>query len=138
MMGDLRTPTVVLEQRGAFIKNPQRRAERELEPVPTGKLGPAPKHLPDAAKKTWKELAKILPPGVATNCDRWTVEMAVRLMTRERGQLQPPLLCSERGQLLQCLMQMGMTPVSRSKVHAIPQKPEAEDDFAEFESTTKQ
>jgi phage terminase small subunit len=134
-MGDTRTPTAVLEARGSFVKNPKLRAARELEPKPTGPLGAPPKHLSPPEKKTWKELSKILPEGVAMNTDGWVVEMAVRLMTRERGQLPPPLLCSERGQLIACLMQLGMTPVSRSKVAVVPTKSEAEDDFAEFNSS---
>jgi hypothetical protein len=118
-----RTSTAILESRGAFVHNPGRRASRANEPRPTAQLGRPPKHLPDEEKRTWRELARIAPPGVLTNSDRWLAEIAVRLMTQVR---QGNARTMHFGQLLQCLGRMGLTPSDRSRVSALPQ-PTAED-----------
>ena len=111
-----RTSTAMLEARGAFVHNPGRRVARANEPRPTGQLGRPPKHLADDEKKTWRELARISPPGVLANSDRWFVEMTVRLMTRVR---QGTAKTMDTGQLLQCLGRMGLTPADRSRVSAV-------------------
>jgi hypothetical protein len=112
-----RTSTAVLESRGAFVHNPGRRVARANEPRPTGQLGRPPKHLANDEKKTWRELARISPPGVLTNSDRWFAEMAVRLMTRVR---QGTARTMEFSQLVQCLAKMGLSPADRSRVSAVP------------------
>jgi hypothetical protein len=112
-----RTSTASLESRGAFVHNPGRRVARANEPRPTGALGRPPKHLLDEEKRIWRELARIAPPGVLTNSDRWLAEIAVRLMTRTR---QGTARTMEFSQLVQCLAKMGLTPADRSRVSAVP------------------
>ena len=119
-----RISTAILEARGAFIHNPGRRVARANEPKPTGQLGRPPKHLASDEKKIWRELARIVPPGVLTNSDRWFVEMTVRLMPCLR---QRTVTASQIGQLLQCLGRMGLTPADRSRVSVVP-LPAAEKD----------
>ena len=113
-----RTPTSILEARGAYVNHPERRADRVNEPQPSGPLGPPPTHLTKEQKKIWKELVKIAPPGVLTNCDRWTVERCVQLVAKMRV---GNLMALEGSQLITCLSKLGMTPTDRSKVSVIAQ-----------------
>jgi phage terminase small subunit len=124
-----RTSTAILEARGSFVHNPGRKAARANEPRPTGELGRPPKHLADDEKKIWRELARIAPPGVLTNSDRWLVEMAVRLMTRVRKGTARTM---EFGQLAQCLARMGLSPADRSRVSAVPQPTEEDSVWDRF------
>lgn len=116
-MGRPRLPTATHELKGSFIKNPQRRPK--AEPKPTGPLGAPPKELPEGVKTAWLELAKIVPPRVLTNADRWIVEMAARLMAdlRSKGDLSG----AKWSRLESCLARLGMTPSDRSKVIALPE-----------------
>src|SRR6266536_2460177 len=77
-----RKPTAILEASGAFIKDPQRR--RPPEPVPTAPLGGPPVHLDEREQAIWRELAAILPPGVAGNTDRPTFELVSCLLAQFR------------------------------------------------------
>jgi hypothetical protein len=119
-----RVPTSLLEIRGAFEHNPERRKDRENEPKPTGSLGPAPRTFKKEEKKIWKELQEIVPPGVLTNADRWTVEIACVLMARQRA---GTITSSDLGKLIALMSRMAMTPADRSRVGVEPAaKDEAE------------
>jgi hypothetical protein len=123
-----RKPTNVLEMSGAFAHDPQRKRDREHEPTPTGPLGNAPESMTAAQKKMWDEFASEIPPGVAGNCDRTLFEMAVKLRNLVRtGRAN----AAEFGLLIACIREMGMTPVTRSKVKATVEKEreEWEQDF---------
>jgi len=115
-MGRPRTPSAILELRGSYRKNPQRR--RHPEPQPSGPLGKPPRLLAREERRAWRDIERITPPGVLTVADRWLVEIAARLMAKMRGPkgLRP----GERTQLIQCLSKMGLTPADRSKVGVTP------------------
>ena len=129
-----RTPTSILEARGAYVTHPERRAERVNEPQPTAPLGAAPDHLTKEQKKIWRELVRIAPPGVLANCDRWIVERCVQLVAKMRA---GNLMALEGSQLITCLSKLGMTPVERSKVSPVLQTPQSatqtnpEDEFVQ-------
>lgn len=55
-MGRTRTPTNVLDARGAFDKHPERRKERADEPVDERPLGDPPKGLSVDEVEAWHEL----------------------------------------------------------------------------------
>jgi hypothetical protein len=76
-----RTPTNVLDARGAFKKHPERRRE---DPEPAGELGEPPLYFSAPELQCWTELVSITPRGVLTARDRWVVEMAARLMAEYR------------------------------------------------------
>jgi len=124
-----RTPTAILEARGAFIAHPERKTERANEPTPIGDLGRSPKYFTKEEKAIWKELSQIIPPRVAANCDRVLVEIACQLMAKLRART---ILVGEQAQLLGCLSKLGMTPADRSRVHAAPQGKEENDPWAQF------
>lgn len=107
-----RTPTAVLDARGAFINHPERK--RESEPQDDRPLGGPPKYLTKSQKKVWKELATQLMPGVGKFSDRTPFEMLVRLTDRLRQGLMTK--SADMLALIQICGRFGMTPVDRSKI----------------------
>ena len=78
-----RTPTAVLELRGAFKNHPERARERAGEPRPTDPLGDPPKRLKPADKAAWREMQE---HGFwLTSADQFMVEIAASLMAKHRG-----------------------------------------------------
>jgi hypothetical protein len=106
-----RTPSNVLELRGAFKRNPQRRRE----PVaPAGEFDPQPPaHMPQECARAWQWLVQQIPPGVLTASDHAAMEIMARLQTQIwMGQLQ---FVSE---LRQWFGQYGLTAAAREKIGA--------------------
>lgn len=119
-----RTPTAVLELTGAFQKDPQRR--REGEPVTNGPLGDPPASFTEDLLEIWQELVSLVPANVLARADRWTVELACRMMALLR---QGDFKAAELNILLSCLSRMGLTPADRSKI-AVPKQTEELDELA--------
>ena len=123
-----RTPTAVLELTGAFQKDPQRRECREGEPAANGPLGDPPAGFAADREllEIWDELVSLVPANVLARADRWTVELACRMMRllRKGG-----FKAAELNILLSCLSRMGLTPADRSKV-SIPKPSEEIDELA--------
>jgi hypothetical protein len=89
-------------------------------------MGPPSKYLTKDEKRIWKELQQIAAPGVLFNCDRWTVETVCILKAKERART---ITNPERAALIAIYKELGMTPVSRSRVVAAPKpKPEPSSD----------
>lgn len=110
-MGRPRTPSNILELRGSFDKDPQRR--REDPKVDIG-LGEAPPYFDDEERAIWEEIADSAPQGVLAKSDRLCIEMLVPLVLqlRQRG----PMKAAERSFMLSTLTRIGCTPADRSKV----------------------
>ena len=62
-----------------------------------------------------KELAKMIPPGVAKFSDRAAMERLVYLFSLQRKRI---ITCGEGAQLLNLFGRFGMTPSDRGKVSA--------------------
>ena len=122
-----KTPTRVLEARGAFRKNPQRK--REGEPECTDPLGAPPGHLSPAEVACWQELAENAPVGVLVRADRHSVEMAACLLAEFR-QDRTAFNAARISKLQSLLGSFGMNPSDRASL-AIP-KPAEPNPFAEF------
>ncbi len=123
-MGSNRTPTVILERRGAFISHKNRKEARAGEPVVTKRLGTPPKTFTDEQKKLWREFARVVPAGVETYADRWAVEIVVCAMAKFRAN---SISGAETGQLTSLLSRFGLTPADRSRVVAtLAPKPDDE------------
>jgi len=77
----------------------------------------------------WKEIAAVIPPGVATDSERFTVELAARLLGRLRktGDYAPAAI----GQLRLLLGSLGLTPSDRARL-ATPEEESGDDGFEEF------
>jgi hypothetical protein len=114
-----RTPTAILEARGAFLPgaNPARR--RVNEPKPSKPLGRAPKYLNETECAVWAEIAKRLPAGVAMEPDRDAFELLVRLTVKMRA---GELSGKGRGTIITLWSRFGMTPSDRARLSIEPPK----------------
>jgi len=113
-MGRNRTPSAVLEAKGAFIQNPQR--SRPNEPTGNQPLGRAPDFLKltEQEKELWDVLASKLLPGVAYESDEMMFGMLVILSNKviEREELPS----ADKALLSSLSSRFAMTPADRSKV----------------------
>jgi hypothetical protein len=77
-----RTPTAILELRGAFQRNPNRLKARKSEPLVTTPLPDPPECLSTAAAEAWSEMQS---RGYwLTSADRFLVQIAATLIARFR------------------------------------------------------
>jgi hypothetical protein len=126
-MGRNRKTTAHHELNGSFDVHPERRAERALEPKPTGPLGDPPKcftvaggcsqYTSERLIGIWNEMISEMPPGVGTISDRKLLEGICRVVLRTR---QPGATPSDFSNLERMLGKMAMTPEGRSRVTINP------------------
>lgn len=115
-----RKPSAVLQLKGAFNKDPQRK--RDAEPVPSDGIGDPPDHFAVAHCKAWHEVVSIAPPGVLFNSDRLALEMFVCLLVEFRGNPNG-FHQAKLGRLESLCGKFGMTPSDRSKIIVVPKEP---------------
>jgi hypothetical protein len=77
-----RKPAQILELRGAFKANPERR--RPPEVAGNGDLGDPPKRFNALERRIWRDLKAQLPPGIATGSDRVAFECLCILVRQVR------------------------------------------------------
>jgi hypothetical protein len=106
-----RTPTAVLELRGAFKNHPSRLKDREFEPVVATDLPEPPKYLTTATAGTWLELKAR--GHWLTTADKFLIEIAATLMARYRIN---ELKSGDVSQLIGLLGKIGFSPVERGKM----------------------
>lgn len=113
-----RTATNILELKGAFAKNPNRKAAREDEPVPNAGIGPAPEYLAEDERSAWDYIVGTVPAGVLGDCDRSHLEIAARLFAYSRRVSVEDWSAMKIARLDSMLGRMGLNPAERSKVKA--------------------
>lgn len=110
-----RTPSAVLEARGAFDKDPARRREdfeaAAFDPAP-------PDYFSDAQRAVWHEIVAALPPSALQATDRMAVELAARQVAYFRATPDPDVTAAQLAQIRTALAVLGMTPADRSRVSA--------------------
>ena len=119
-MGKPRTPTKVLEMRGAFVKHPERRSVREHEPPVEVPLAPAPACLNEAEQARYEQIRGWCP--WLADSDGPLVERTAKLWARLRDGTDKH---GDEKQFITNLGKLGMTPVDRSKVSLMRQAPES-------------
>jgi len=107
-----RTPTNVLELRGSFAKDPQRRRE---DAETAGEIGDPPADFSDGERTAWSEIVQNAPLRVLTIADRQIVEITSRLMAESRENWLD-FTAAKIGRLEAMLGKLGMTPADRSRV----------------------
>lgn len=121
-----RTPSNVLEMRGAFKVHPGRKRQ-DSEGAGPFNFEP-PTDLPTSAAPAWRALAQRLPKVSLSSSDEIALGQAARVLSgiweldKMGGAVNPafPKLSSE---LRQWLIQLGMTPQARTKIPQAPEKP---------------
>jgi len=116
-MGRPRTATAILDARGAFNKDPQR---KRVDPVVTSKLPrQAPADLTKVQAKWWHKLRKQIPPSVITGADQVAFHLLVTLWVEflDDGRDFPT---SRIAQLRGLMGDFGMTPSARAKLAIKP------------------
>ncbi len=124
--GAQRKPTAVLALSGAIDKNPKRHAARKLEPKPHSPLGNPPAHFDAGHCAVWHEVANRCAPGVLFGSDRILMELICTLICKLRA---GSIRALEQNLLLACLQQLGMSPISRSRI-AVPDGGKKDDTWA--------
>ena len=125
-MAKNRTPTSILEAKGAFQQNPGR--ARKAEPKVTEPIGNPPTYLSAEEKKVWREIVKRSPPGVLFESDREAFELLVRLASKKRYHFSA-MMVGEMSQFVSLCSRYAMTPADRSKVAVETPKKSALSDF---------
>lgn len=121
MSGRPRTPAKILELKGAFKKDPQR---RRVDAEGAGPFtGEPPTHLPQDAVRAWRYLVERLPKAALSSSDDVAVEVTARLLTQFwAGNI------AVVTEMRQWLGKLGMTPVDRAKIPGAP--PQTDNPFA--------
>jgi phage terminase small subunit len=117
----------VLELKGAFKKNPNRR--REAEPEAVGELGDPPSDLNLEAVLVWKEIKPLIPAGVATASDAFAFEVFCTLAAQFRSD--PKEFPASKLIRLETLWgRFGLDPSQRAKL-SVPKGPK-KNEFDDF------
>jgi len=111
-----RTPSAVLEARGAFAHNPDRKREDFQSGVFDNS---APDYFSPGQVVVWDEIVSLLPPSVLQATDRMAVELTARLIARFRSQDDADVSMAQVAQIRTALASLGMTPADRSRVAAV-------------------
>ena len=112
-----RKPTAVLDARGAFKKDPQRK--RHGEPIVKTPIGEAPADFNELQRAAYRQIMEQAPPGVLTSADTVTVEALANLLAlfrSDRANFPIPAY----GRMQSLLGTLGMTPADRSKLSIAP------------------
>lgn len=153
MAGRRPKPTVLKLVTG----NPGKRALNKTEPKPQRQIPSCPAHLHDSGKVAWGRLSVLLDRmGVLTEADAFTLERLCdcytdilecralierdgRTYTSDQGgniliKANPAVaqLRAADAQFKSYLVEFGLTPAARSKVHAEPNDEKKQDPFAKF------
>lgn len=118
-----RTPSNILELRGAYKLNPQRRRV-DLEGV--GDLPAPPSCFTDDEREAWETLAAIAPPGTLTGSDGPSLAAMAILYAR---MLQTRSV-KDIAELRAWVGQYGFSAAGRAKLGVTKQKPQTK--FSEF------
>ncbi len=112
-----RTPTALLELRGAFKNHPSRLKARQYEPIVTTALPEPPEGLPTPVKLAWLEMRN---RGFwLTSADRFLVEIAATLMAHYRIE---ELKSGDVSQLIGLLGKIGFSPKERGGMDLLTAK----------------
>lgn len=122
-----RTPTKVLDARGSFKANPQRR--RDSEPEVREPIGNAPDYFAEDEHAAWQQIVNQAPMGVLTQADCLAVEAAAKLVAEFRRE-GTDFAAGKLGRLQAFLGQFGMTPSDRAKMSI--EKPKDVNPFAQL------
>lgn len=110
-----RTPSKVLEARGTFAHNP----DRKREDFASGAFDKSPpSYFKELQIDAWNDIVEVLPDSVLQATDGIIVELAARLVSRFRAIDDADITMAQVAQIRTALATLGMTPADRSRVSA--------------------
>jgi hypothetical protein len=109
-MAPPRKPSNVLELRGTFKRNPQRR--RKPLKAAEGPFGNPPDGFDEVQRACWLEILDLAPPDVLKRSDRFAVEFLASLLAEFR-QARYAFPAPKIAHMRLLLATFGMTPASR-------------------------
>lgn len=116
LMGRPRTASNILEARGAFAINPQRR--RPAEPIVTDAFPTSPPdHLSDDERACWLDVVGICPAGVLTGADTLAAEVVAVLLAEFRVK-RAEMSAANLGRLTMMMGKLGLEPSGRASLVA--------------------
>lgn len=117
-MSKARTATSILEARGAFKKDPNR---KRVEPVCRSEFPEsAPSHLTPMQVKWWHKVKQAVPAGVLQGSDVFAVELAAVLWT-EFVTCSADMPAGRISQMRAVFGTLGLSPSDRAKLAAAPE-----------------
>lgn len=119
-MAKPRTPSAVLEARGAFAHDPSRRRE-DFDSGAFDRAAPA--YFSEPQRAVWDEIVGLLPDSVLQATDRLAVELTARLVAHFRVTPDCDVTAAQVAQIRTALATLGMTPADRSRVSAPKKAP---------------
>ena len=143
-------PTILKKLSGTLRKDRTNASEPKPEPL----LPASPSHLSKEARKYWKESYKLLSDtGILTKTDEDSLALFCETKARwihakERLAKDGPVIIAQSGfpvqnpylqimnkaheQMMKLLVEFGMTPAARTKVHAVPTEPKEPNPFSQI------
>lgn len=115
------TASAILEMRGAYKANPERRRTKEPEPAGTFNMEP-PESLTEDEIVAWKEVVSQVPKLVLTGSDRNLVELTAVLWAQFRRE-KHEMAVARMNRMVSNFGFLGMTPSDRTKLQV--DKPKA-------------
>jgi phage terminase small subunit len=120
-----RTPSNVLELRGAFKVHPGRKRKDAEGAGPFNSEPPV--DLPPTAVPAWRALAQRVPKISLSSSDEFALGQAARVLAGiweldKLGGAINPMFPKLSAELRQWLIQLGMTPQARTKIPQAPEK----------------
>jgi len=113
-MGSPATASAILELKGAYKTNPERRRLKEPDPAGVFDKKP-PKGLEKDEVAAWKEVVSQVPHLVLTGSDRNLVEVAAVLWAQFRRE-KHDMAIARLNRLVSIFGLLGMTPSDRTKL----------------------
>jgi phage terminase small subunit len=114
-----RTPATILQLKGAFKNNPNRKREDAKANNP---IGDPPKSLSPFQLKIWCEIVGRLPDDIAGDADEFMLELVVILFSEFRAS-PAQFTAAKYGILHRLLSDLGMTPQGRAKIGVVAKAP---------------
>jgi len=143
--GRKRTPSTIHLLEGGVGKTHRAKSYRSGEPKPPAVIPKCPRHLDKEARAEWRRMVKELEPlGILTNldkaifasyCQAWSEWIAATLAVQKMGMVGPgskgvpvinpvyKLIDASNARMIKALIEMGMSPSSRSRVTVPERKP---------------
>lgn len=120
MAGRPRTADAILELRGSFEKDPQRRRETA---IPKAGIGPCPPEQVMSRSEAWDFLVSISIPGVLGDRDRATLRIAADLFALYTRVGVEEMEAAKLNRLDTMLGKLGLNPSDASRVGGTGKKP---------------